>query len=168
MSIEFPLIGISKSRKRIRTLLFISIPILIVLQFILHESGFTILGWIATGALGLMLITSFIVIRVYSKYEIIGNLKLNESSIIINGKKHNLEIIEEIVVKYKSYEGEPSRITLMGYYEGEDNLIKIQLKNEEGYFHYFRSELKNDFIHLSQYLNKYAAAGIKVNLIKLR
>jgi len=166
MSIEFQLIRISKHRKRNRTVLFFSIPVLIVLQFVLHESGFTILGWITTSALGLVLIISFIVIRVYSKYEVIGNLILDESSIIIFGKKYNLEQIENITVKYKSYKGEPSKITLMGYYEGEDNLIDLLIKNEEGYSQYFRSKLKNDFKLIEQYLNKYATAGIKVNLIE--
>jgi len=166
MKIEFPLLGISKSRKRIRALIFLSIPILIVLQFVLHESGFTALGWIATGALGLSLITSLIVIRVYSKYEVIGNLILDESSIIIYGRKYNLRKIEDVTIKYSNYKGEPSRVTLMGYFEGENNSIELKLKNGEVFSQLFRSTNKKDFSLIERCFSQYEKAGISANLTK--
>jgi hypothetical protein len=168
MNIEFPLIGISKHRKGIRTALFSSIPILILLQFLLHESGFHLLGWIATGTVGLALIISFIVIRVYSKYEVIGDFKLNESSIVIFGRKYELEKIESLAIYYKSYKGEPSRITFMGYNEGEDNLIKLRISGEEVFSHFFKSTNKNDYMLIEKYLTKYAKAGVSVYLKNLR
>lgn len=168
MCIEFPLIVISRSRKRIRTALFLSIPVFILLQFVLHETGFTTLGWLATVALGLALIISFIVIRVYSKYEVIGNLLLDESSINIFGRKYNLEEIENITIKYKNYKGEPSKITLMGYYEGEDNLIELRLNGGEVFSQFFRSTNKKDYSLIERCLTQYTKAGINVNLTKSR
>jgi type II secretory ATPase GspE/PulE/Tfp pilus assembly ATPase PilB-like protein len=92
-------------------------------------------------------------------------MSLGLTSLIIQNRTFKIDSIAEIIIRYHNYRGETSRITLMGYYEGDKNVIEIVLKNGESLKYDFLSDSKYDQQFLSNYIKKYSEIGVMAKFI---
>ena len=146
-------------------IVFVGFMITMALFYIL---GYEVLGRIVSYSIFGLLLVAFIRLRGIKRYEITGTLVLADEIISVNEKDYPIDVIEDIEVIYKAYEGQTSSVTMFGIYKGDNNQIIVNLKSQDIIRRTFLSTSKYDCRKLTELVAIYREKGVSTNLVKKR